>query len=138
MTRQGKDKNNPLDLMWCAFYCSKMSQVEKGNGVATTTYVSKYYDVASDGTISKHIYEGDILVVTIETDGASTTTNYIHTDHLGGTSVVTDEEGGVVQVFDYYPFGGVRTDEQYAGLDEGRKYIGETYDEETELSYLNI
>ena len=32
-------------------------------------------------------------------------THTIHTDHLGGTNVVTDQGGEVAEVTDYYPYG---------------------------------
>lgn len=38
---------------------------------------------------------------------------------------------------DYYPFGEVRLDESTGSFSEGHKFIGEFYDEESELSYLN-
>jgi len=121
--------------------CHNLSALSRHNKVeglrdTTTTYVSKLYDV--EGTkINKHIYAGDTLIATIETDGVSTTTNYIHTDHLGGTNIVTDAEGGMVQVLDYYPFGGVRTDEQFGEFDERNKFTGHEYDGETGLYFMN-
>ena len=45
--------------------------------------------------------------------GAGGRTTYaIHTDHLGGTNVVTDQGGEVTEVTDYYPYGGLRIDDQ--------------------------
>ena len=111
------------------------ARVEKGNGIATTTYVSKLYDVEG-AKINKHIYSGDTLVATIETDGASTTTNYIHADHLGGTNVVTDEEGGMVQVLDYYPYGSIRIDDKTTEFTERSKFTGHELDEDTGLYYM--
>jgi len=111
-------------------------RVFKGDGNATTTYASKYFDVSSDGTVTKHIYAGDELIATVELDGVSTSTNYIHTDHLGGTNVVTDEEGNIVQALDYYPFGGIRTNEQYTEFDEGRKFTGHEWDDDIGMYYM--
>ena len=59
----------------------------------------------------------------------------MHGDHLGSTNVVTDENGEVVQTLDYYPYGSERID---SGTDvSDRQFIGERFDEETDLSYLN-
>ncbi|MEX0931887.1 MAG: hypothetical protein WDZ88_04010, partial [Candidatus Paceibacterota bacterium] len=63
------------------------------------------------------------------TSTASSTLHFIHTDHLGGTNVTTNSEGEVVQVLDYYPFGGERINSGSISTD--RQYIGERYDEET-------
>ena len=32
-------------------------------------------------------------------------TRYIHPDHLGSTNAVTDQNGNLVQLLDYYPYG---------------------------------
>ena len=50
----------------------------------------------------------------MENDGATTSTYTVHTDHLGGTRVVSDADGAIVQTLDYYPFGPLRTDEHVA------------------------
>jgi RHS repeat-associated protein len=60
---------------------------------------------------------------------------YIHPDHLGGTNVVTDENGDVVQTLDYYPYGSQRI--TTGSHSEQRRFIGEEYDGDTEFSYLN-
>lgn len=65
----------------------------------------------------------------------TTTTNYIHTDHLASAEKSTDMNGNVVQVLDYYPYGSKRVDE---GTDVSqREFIGQYYDNETTLNYLN-
>jgi RHS repeat-associated protein len=60
---------------------------------------------------------------------------YLHTDHLGSVSAITDEAGELTEYFSYYPFGSERiaTD---AGQTE-RGYISEIYDAELSLNYLN-
>ena len=67
----------------------------------------------------------------------ATTTFIVHADHLGGSNVVSDASGNIAQVIDYYPYGSLRINVQNTSLDEKRKYIGQYYDEDTELSYLN-
>jgi len=68
---------------------------------------------------------------------AATTTNYLHADHLGGTNVVTNAAGSVTEVTDYYPYGSPRINTLSSGSVEQRKYIGEHFDTDTNLSYLN-
>src|SRR3989344_2351642 len=108
----------------------------KGANLATTTIPSKLYSTSS-ATTTKHIYAGNQLVATVETAGATTTIAYIHSDHLGGTSAITNDHRDLLQVADYYPFGSLRFNSQYAEFNERRKYIGEQYDDNTALSYLN-
>jgi len=65
----------------------------------------------------------------------STTITYIHPDHLGGTNVVSNTDGYVSQTLDYYPFGSERIATGDNSTD--RHYIGERYDNESGLNYLN-
>ena len=107
------------------------------DGSATTTYPNKYYDVRG-ATTTKHIYANGELVATIEKVGASTSTlRYMHLDHLGGTSIVSDANGNLVEIMSYYPFGQVRIDEKQGGyVGEKRKFTGHEYDEQTSLYYM--
>jgi RHS repeat-associated protein len=60
---------------------------------------------------------------------------YIHTDHLGSTNVSSDESGAQTELVDYYPYGGQRI--STGSHTSQKKYIGEHYDPETNLNYLN-
>lgn len=108
----------------------------------TTHYVNKYYDVTyhDDGSVTKnkHIYgpNGE-LIATIEDKGEGPSTYFVHTDHLGGTNVVTDESGEVVEVTDYLPFGKINTSVTNGSFSEARKYTGHVYDEDADLNYMN-
>ena len=67
------------------------------------------------------------------------------TDHLSGASVVLNSNNEVVETTDYYSFGQIRLDNPSspagssgpAAFSEQRKYIGQEYDEDTGLNYLN-
>jgi RHS repeat-associated protein len=66
----------------------------------------------------------------------STTVRYVHTDNLGGSSVITDQQGSVSQAQDFYPYGATRIDTKsggYAG--EKRKFAGTEYDSLSGLNY---
>ena len=114
------------------------SRVKLDNGSSLFIYPNKYYNIDTDsGTATKHIFSpSGELIATVVTDSLSTTTNYIHTDHLGGSSVITDEEGQAAQVLDYYPFGDIRLNEQEGSFDEQRKFTGHEYDDDTDLNYM--
>lgn len=58
-------------------------------------------------------------------------TNYYHPDHLGSTSLLTDESGAVVEETRYYPFGVVRE----GGVLSRYLYTGQEADGETGLYY---
>ena len=101
----------------------------------TTLFPNEYYNKVG-ATTTRHIYDNTGgLIASVEGNGIATTTYFIHPDHLGGTNVVTDASGEIVQLIDYYPYGSNRLD---TGTDVSqREFIGEMYDEETDLSYLN-
>ncbi len=109
------------------------------SGVGTTTYPSRLYTTqGATSTISKSIYAGGELILTIKGSGtgaASTTKEYIHLDHLGSTNVTTSAAGTVQSAISYYPFGGERVTTASSTTD--RHYIGERTDSETGQSYLN-
>jgi len=50
---------------------------------------------------------------------------------------VTDETGGLAELSDYHPFGAYRTHWQHGSFREQRQFIGQEYDVDTGLSYLN-
>ncbi len=109
-------------------------RVKLDNGTTVTKYPNKYYNY--DGTRkTKSIYAGDTLVATVETASAVVTPYYDHTDHLGSVGVTTNNSGAQVELLDYYPFGGHRIS---SGSNISQKqYIGQIYDGDTDLSYLN-
>src|SRR3989338_8370539 len=109
-------------------------RVTKGNGTTTTTYANKYYTVAS-ATTTKYIFDNSgILLATVEGNGSATSTEFSHADHLNSTTITTDEDGDIVSVKDYLPYGSERVS---TGDPVARTYICEFGDSETSLSYLN-
>jgi RHS repeat-associated protein len=115
----------------------------------TTTYIYpfKWYSVASStgsgakyATRTDYLFNGDTLLATVDQQTASAVatgtakTRYIHPDHLGSTNVVTDENDGVVQTLDYYPYGSPRVSSG-TSTNERRKYIGQ-FSDDSGLNYL--
>jgi len=61
---------------------------------------------------------------------------YYHNDHLGSSSITTDESGDIVHQYVYAPYG----DESYADTtykNVSNRYTGQVLDEETGLYYYN-
>lgn len=108
-------------------------RVKKTVDETSTIYPNKLFNTKG-ATTTLHIFDEDgELLASIEGNGTATTAQYIHTDHLGGTNVVTDESKEVVQTLDYYPYGEERIE---TGIfDEVRKFTGHEYDEESDLTY---
>ncbi|MCU0660174.1 MAG: putative toxin [Candidatus Pacebacteria bacterium] len=119
------------------WYDHEGNRVRYVTGTTDISYPNKYYN--DDGTKkTKQVYAGSTLVATIETVTNPTVTvtpYYIHTDHLGSTTAVTDASGAISQQLDYYPFGESRISS--GAYNEQRKYVGQIHDNDTGLDYLN-
>ena len=97
-------------------YDAQGRRVQKTSSSVTTQYV---YDYAQVGGVlmetqastltNAYVYLNNALLAEY-TGGSSGTTQFIHTDHLGSTRVVTDVSGMVIDAMDFLPFG-----EQIAG-----------------------
>ncbi len=118
-------------------YDDGVSRIQYFDGQSTTTYLNQYFSY-NGATTTKNIYLGSQLIATIIADGHSTTTTYVHPDHLGGTNVVTDQNGTMTQLLDYYPFGEVRLNERWDKNDQKKKFTGHEYDEATDLNYMRV
>ncbi len=115
-------------------YDNAGNRVRMQKGSVNTYYPNNFYN--TDGTKkTKSIYIGDQLVATVETVGGVVTPYYVHTDHLGSTNVVSNTTGTSVQLLDYFPFGSQRISS--GTYNTQRQYIGQVYDTDTGLDYLN-
>ena len=56
---------------------------------------------------------------------------------LGSTNAVTDQNGNLVQLSDYYPYGATRVATTTYPTNEKRQYIGQFSDAQTSLNYFN-
>lgn len=69
--------------------------------------------------------------------GGAPALHIIHTDHLGGTNVVSDANGTLEQTLSYYPFGSTRIDAKAGTFNERNKFTGHKFDDATGLYYMN-
>ena len=60
---------------------------------------------------------------------------FYHPDHLGSSTVITDEDGNVVQHIEYMPYGEVFMEEDNDTWNTPYKFNGKEYDGETGLYY---
>jgi len=126
------------------------ARVLQTSTTSTTYYPNKYYSFTSTkigantyATSTNYIWNGDTLLATIDQklyNGAATGSpiaRYIHPDHLGSTNAVTDQNGALVQLLDYYPYGATRVSTSSYPTNEKRQYIDQFSDAQTGLNYLN-
>ena len=150
-----RDANKQASLvsMWRAHRAAAQSttgaRVLQTSTTSTTFYPNKFYSLASTivgsttyATSTNYIWSGDTLLATIDQPIISGTatgtpiTRYIHPDHLGSTNAVTDQNGNLVQLMDYYPYGATRVSTSTFPTNEKRQYIGQFSDSQTSLDYL--
>jgi RHS repeat-associated protein len=107
----------------------RIKKIENGE---TILYVNRYYEVnLTTNNATTSYYLGDKLIAQQTGDSL----RYIHQDHLGGTSVVSSENGTEVTSINFCPFGATRsgnvpTDKKFTGqrLDgTGLYYYGARY-----------
>jgi RHS repeat-associated protein len=113
-------------------YDENGSRVKLTEGGTTTYYPNRYYSIEG-ATSTSYIFAGDTLVAYVEGNGNSTSTYFVHPDHLGSTNAITDSLGQTSLVKDYRPFGFTRIEEGSASLKRG--FIGQF--EDANLVYLN-
>ncbi len=98
----------------------------------TTRYVGNLFE-ASELQSTRHIFLGGTRIASI-TNGQL---KYYHSDHLGGTNLITNNTGVVKQLVEYEPFGLPSKNERYGTVDEEASHLftGKELDEETGLYY---
>jgi RHS repeat-associated protein len=108
----------------------------------STRYIGSLYEIeevedrlgAITTTATKHIFAGINMVCSLKSDG---TAAYIHSDHLGSSNVISDENGVRIAAYEYQPYGKVSklwgedvTDYKFTGKeldDTGLYYYGARY-----------
>lgn len=117
-------------------YDHSIARVSKTVGGVTTRYPSNLYEHSS-ATTTKHLYLGDTLVASVNGTGTTTaSTTWAYQDHLNSTRVVTNEDGDPIQSLSYTPFGAQESNVASTSIQQSNRYIGQVYDEESDLSYL--
>jgi RHS repeat-associated protein len=77
-----------------------------------------------------HYYADEKIVAKKNPDGSK---NYLHGDHLGSTTLITKQDGTVLENTTYDPFGKVTS----GGVNSRFGYTGQEKDPETPLNYYN-
>ena len=109
-------------------------RIKKVKDGETVIYVGGIYEIR-DGQAMSLIFANGQKIVTL----AGTKEYYSHSDHLGSTSIVTDESGSVVEEIGYLPFGATLFRNEYNGSTWGSAYrfTGQEFDEEYHLYNYN-
>lgn len=103
------------------------------NGIKDTSiyYVSDEFiriENSSGNFTEKYVYQDGILVAQVNSDGNK---EFVHNDHLGSTSLITDSSGNVVENTFYSPHGEILSGGTKSRFDgEAKEYdsVVEDYD----------
>jgi len=116
-------ENRPVTITGGAsfVYDGDGNRVKKTEGGQTVLYINKYYEKnLTTGEATTYYYPGDRLVA----KRTGTALQYIHEDHLTGTSVVSASTGSFVSSIKYLPFGETRSGD----VPTDRKFTGQRLD----------
>jgi RHS repeat-associated protein len=99
-------------------------------GAGATYYIGPHFEV-KDGLATKYIFAGNLRIAKV----TGSSTNYLHKDHLGSSTIMTDSMGEQVEATEYLPFGQMRS---HAGEKvSGYKFTDQEFDAETGLYNYN-
>lgn len=126
-------------------YDASHNRITKVTPTSNTVYIGKIFEEITIGGLAKdrnHIYAGSKLVASIENNvGGLTNTRYMHGDHLGSISVISDELGKVVERLRFDVFGlPVNLDgtaKAMGSSNTSRGYTGHEMDASTGLINMN-
>ncbi len=122
----------------------KIMRNDSANTTVYTPFKELMRIVNSSGTYDfTYVYDGNTLVARVNPDGSK---YYYHPDHLGSTSLITDQNGNVVENTFYSPYGellsgGTSEDKLYTGQfadDTGQYYYGERYYKAGTVQFIQV
>ena len=114
------------------FYDANGQRVKKIEGGVTTYYIGDYVETRMNGSTvdnTSYYFANNERVARKDPDGSKF---YYHSDHLGSTSVVTNEIGAQSEKVAYYPYGSLKE-----RVGEGSTYLftDQEFDDESGLYY---
>ncbi len=109
---------------------------KKGNS-GEVLYVNPNYTIRDGGIISKHVFAGNTRVASKVASSEAGGTYYYHADHLGSSSVVTNQTGAYHESLEYFPYGETWVHEKAnsKGFTTPYQFTSKELDPETNLYY---
>ncbi len=122
------DQNGPVVAEYVYDYTGQ--RIKKIDNGVTTYYIGKHYATQTDGSNTQHTSYYFANGERVSKKDPVGNVYYYHSDHLGGTNVVTDSSGNLVERIRYYPFGEIRE-----GGNEKYSFTGKEKDKLTDFYY---
>ncbi len=127
-------------------YDASHNRVLKTTPTTTTAYIGKLYQQTTMNGVIKdvsNIYAGSKLIASIEEVAGLSTIKYMHGDHLGSISVITDANGAVIERLRFDVFGAPvdpntgAAKASFGATNTERGYTGHEMDASTGLINMN-
>ena len=118
-----KTRESSLDLMWSAYHIYRTKQTEDSQRNPSKLSNPRWCPQCGSTTVLENELTGTNAVVT--------TTSYIHSDHLGGTNVTSDQNGLATEIVDFLPYGAERFRD--GDSQDQRQFAGTERDTESDL-----
>jgi RHS repeat-associated protein len=83
-------------------------RVRRAVSGTNTFYVGNWYEKTGNGETKYYYYGGQLIALRRSGYAANNGLFYVHTDHLGSTTLTTDNTGAKVAEQRFYPFGATR------------------------------
>ena len=96
-------------------------------------YVDKYFQKDLGDNTKSHVYLGNIKLATLNNNDNP---YYLLGDHLGSSSILTDDTGTVAEQIDYYPYGSKAYENIVTNMSNEYDFTGKEVDEETGIQYF--
>lgn|GEM_PF-3498725 len=102
-----------------------------------TKRLSGYYDALLTGTICDFWdnFQLDDCMINQPVENMPSQTYWVHPDHLGSSSVITNQNGVTANWYEYMPFGEMLMEQSNNQYNNAFKYNGKELDEATQLYY---
>jgi RHS repeat-associated protein len=115
-------------------------RIIKDGPYSKTIYVDTGYVLSNDSVVSNHVFMGNTRVASIvkHKDEPQAATYYYASDHLGSSSVLTNQAGSYHERIEYLPYGEVWVEDASitSNYRTPYKFTGKELDKETGLYYF--
>ena len=115
-------------------------RITKDGPYGKTIYVDTGYVLSNDSVVSNHVFMGNTRIASIvkHKDEPQPATYYYATDHLGSSSVLTNQTGSYHERIEYFPYGEVWVHNKAleSGYSTPYRFTGKEMDPETGLYYF--
>ena len=101
--------------------------------IAEDKYIDRYFEKDISNNTKDHIYLGTTKLATVNN---ASTPYFVISDHLSSNSIVTDNNGSIIETSDYEPYGKLFYSNEVQDTGNEYKFTGKEYDDENSLQYF--